>query len=220
MSLAVPVLFAIDVVVMVNYNKKVEWPSIWRLLPPTCFGVFLGSRLIGTLTSAQAKLLVGTIISGILLLNLWKEVQAYLARDTDKTGVSEVSDQKIVLPSLWLTATVGVVGGFATILTNSMGPLLNVYLLSMKLDPVVFVGTRGAFFTFVNVYKITQRMISGTLTPELIMTCVPLMVYAIVGVAVSSFIVKQFSKSVFMAMEYTLMSLAAFKLLRSGLQSA
>lgn len=39
----------------------------------------------------------------------------------------------------------------------------------MKLDPVVFVGTRGAFFTFVNVYKITQRLVSGTLTPE----CVP-----------------------------------------------
>ena len=32
---------------------------------------------------------------------------------------------------------VGLLGGFATILTNSMGPLLNVYLLAHRYEPKV-----------------------------------------------------------------------------------
>jgi hypothetical protein len=49
--------------------------------------------------------------------------------------------------SLWFAAVVGVIGGFATILTNSMGPMLNVYLLTLQLEPTTFVGTRATFFT-------------------------------------------------------------------------
>jgi len=42
---------------------------------------------------------------------------------------------------------VGIVGGAATMLTNSMGPILNVYLLSIRqLTPSSYIGTRAMFF--------------------------------------------------------------------------
>ena len=38
----------------------------------------------------------------------------------------------------------GLAAGVATLLANNMGPLLNVYLISLKLDKLAFVGTRCA----------------------------------------------------------------------------
>ena len=61
---------------------------------------------------------------------------------------------------MWFACVVGVVGGFATILTNSMGPMLNVYLLTLQLDPQVFVGTRATFFTAINALKVFSKHFS------------------------------------------------------------
>ena len=59
---------------------------------------------------------------------------------------------------------VGLIGGAATMLTNSMGPILNVYLLSVReLSPQSYIGTRAMFFCFLNMGKIPMRFMSGTL---------------------------------------------------------
>ena len=49
-------------------------------------------------------------------------------------------------------------------LTNAMGPILNVYLLSVvQLSPTAYIGTRAMFFCFLNVGKIPMRFAAGTL---------------------------------------------------------
>ena len=59
---------------------------------------------------------------------------------------------------------VGIFGGAAIMLTNSMGPILNVYLLSIKkLSPEEFIGTRAMIFCVLNVGKVPIRFVSGDL---------------------------------------------------------
>jgi len=93
---------------------------------------------MGQISDSQARLLVGVILLMILLVSLIQNVctKKSSSSDDSKSGVPAFAT------SIWFAAIIGVVGGFATILTNSMGPLLNVYLLTLQLDPATFVGTR------------------------------------------------------------------------------
>ena len=44
-----------------------------------------------------------------------------------------------------------------------MGPMLNIFLLTLQLDPKAFVGTRSSFFTVINTIKLVQRLCFGSL---------------------------------------------------------
>ena len=60
---------------------------------------------------------------------------------------------------------VGLIGGAATMLTNAMGPILNIYLLNVaQLSPSAYVATRAMFFCIVNAGKIPIGFLAGTLS--------------------------------------------------------
>jgi uncharacterized membrane protein YfcA len=108
----------------------------------------------------------------------------------------------------WFVGIVGLTGGFATVLTNSMGPMLNIYLLTLKLEPFVFVATRATFFTVVNAIKIVVLIHNGILSPPMLLLGMQLGVASVFGVLASKHIVKHLSRELFTKMEYILMSYA------------
>jgi len=196
-----------DCTVVLRYYKNARWGIIFKLLPATGFGVALGTQLMGHLSESNARLLIGTVLFAILMVNL---LQSVLVKNTGEIpGYAE---------SLWFACIVGVIGGFATILTNSMGPMLNVYLLTLRLSPSVFVGTRATFFTVINTVKILQRVSAGTLSMPLFIVGAQFGLLAIIGVLVSTFIIPLMSKTMFMRMEYCFMTIASLKLIDAGLE--
>merc|ERR1712232_126849 len=58
-ALQVPVTAISDCTVVFNYLQEARWDIIARLIPSCALGIAVGSTLVGTLSSAQAKLLVG-----------------------------------------------------------------------------------------------------------------------------------------------------------------
>lgn len=130
----------------------------------------------------------------------------------------DASELPAYATSIWFASLVGVVGGFATILTNSMGPILNVYLLTLRLEPAAFVGTRATFFTVVNTLKLVQRLYAGSLSPALALLGSGYGLFAVLGVLVSKQVVRHMSKRLFMRLEYALMTFASLKLIDAGLQ--
>ena len=95
-------------------------------------------------------MLVGAILLGILALNLFQHLtekppakdatakgadgKPKAAKGSAKTGPTKQPAD--IVPayahSIWFAWLVGLTGGFATILVNSMGPMLNVYLLTLQ----------------------------------------------------------------------------------------
>jgi uncharacterized membrane protein YfcA len=216
-SLQVPVTTIADVAVVLDKYDQARWNIIFKLLPPTAVGVAVGSQLVGNLSSAQAKLLIGTILMGILLLNASQELMSRKKSDPKKTDEKVDDSVPPYAESLWFVTLIGLIGGFATILTNSMGPMLNVFLLTLKLEPKVFVGTRATFFTVVNVMKMAQRLFTGTLSKDMLIYGSQMGLCSVAGVFVAKLIVHRMSKGLFMKLEYTLMTYAAGKLLHAGL---
>ena len=69
-AIFVPICFFADFSVSISYFHDADWVVIKRLTVPTLIGVAFGSQLVGVLSSNQARLLVGSVLLSILLLNV------------------------------------------------------------------------------------------------------------------------------------------------------
>jgi len=118
---------------------------------------------------------------------------------------------------LW-ACTVGLIGGAATMLTNSMGPILNVYLLSIaELSPQSYIGTRAMFFCFLNLGKLPIRVIGGTLGLAMVPLAVGLGMVSVVGVFLAKPIMLGMNEKLFVKLELGVVAFAGVRLIYVGL---
>jgi len=114
-------------------------------------------------------------------------------------------------------AVVGIVGGAATMLTNAMGPILNIYLLSVvKLSPTAYIGTRAVFFCVLNVGKIPMRFIAGTLGWKMIPLSGLLGLVSVVGVLCAKPIMLSMPKEIFVKLELAVVAFSGLRLCWMG----
>ncbi|CAJ1919686.1 unnamed protein product [Cylindrotheca closterium] len=229
-ALMVPILTMIDVYAAWLHRKCLDWSSIWQLLPLSFVGMFLGQKLDQYLSDRSARIIVGSILLSILILRIKDMIPSSLAskvpsvfgkkekvegslplmRHETPTG-SNPSQQGSTL--VW-ACIVGLFGGAATMLTNSMGPILNVYLLSVrKLPPESYIGSRAMFFCFLNVGKLPMRFVGGTLGWPMMPLAFGLGLVAIIGVYCAKPIMLSMSPDTFTKLELLVVVLCGFKLL-------
>ena len=136
--------------------------------------------------------------------------------------ITRISRRKKQLSSttklLW-ACIVGLIGGAATMLTNSMGPILNVYLLSVaELSPASYVGTRAMFFCFLNLGKLPIRVMGGTLGVAMIPLATGLGIVAVVGVFLAKPIMLGMNEKTFVKLELAVVAFAGLRLCYMGLK--
>lgn len=113
---------------------------------------------------------------------------------------------------------VGLIGGAATMLTNSMGPILNVYLLSVaELSPQSYIGTRAMFFCFLNIGKLPLRVIGGTLGKSMLPLAMGLGVVSVLGVFLAKPIMLGMNEKLFVRLELSVVAFAGLRLIYVGL---
>lgn len=138
-GLLLPMLVIADIFAVYYYRRHAEWKYLFRLAPFTIAGVFLGIYVGDVISDEQFKTLMGAIILASLALMIWREWKK--------------SDDKIP-DAWWFSAVVGLAGGFSTMIGNAAGPVMAVYLLSMRLPKNVYIGTGAWFFLLLNIFKV------------------------------------------------------------------
>ena len=119
--------------------------------------------------------------------------------------------------TLWVLI-IGIIGGASTMLTNSMGPMVNVYLLSIEgLSPQSYIGTRAMFFCFINVIKIPIRILGGTLGLSMLPLAFGLSLIAVGGVCLAKPIVLSMNERTFVILELGVVAFAGTRLCYLGL---
>ena len=140
---------------------------------------------------------------------------------TTPTTTSSRRRKKQLTPTtkfLW-ACIVGIIGGAATMLTNSMGPILNVYLLSVaELSPSSYVGTRAMFFCFLNLGKLPIRVMGGTLGMQMVPLATGLGLVAVVGVFLAKPIMLGMNEKTFVKLELGVVAFAGLRLCYMGLK--
>lgn len=130
-----PVLCAADLMAVYYWRRHAHWRRLVPLVPWVAIGMVLGGAAL-SLHERVLRPIVGAIILVMLAIYLYRRW-----RDDGRLLSSH--------PTLY-----GVAAGFATTVANAAGPVMSVYLLSMRLPKEQFVGVAAWFFLVVNLSKV------------------------------------------------------------------
>lgn len=157
-GIVLPLLICGDVIAVASYRQHTRWQYLWRLFPWTAGGVFLGYFALGRIDDRQARLLIGMIVLGLLLLHFVRRYRrgAPVAAETASAATHPV----------WFAPLIGVLAGFTTLVANAAGPLMVIYLLAMQLPKLEFVGTGAVFFLLLNSFKVPFMVDLGLINRE------------------------------------------------------
>lgn len=151
-GIVLPLLIFGDFVAVFSYRRHTQWRYLWRLFPFTAAGVVLGYFTMGSISDRHARLMIGAIIVSLAALSYWRRYR------------SIQSDAAASHRSWVFAASIGVLAGFITLIANAAGPVMAIYLVSMRLPKLEYVGTAAMFFMCLNLFKVPFMVGLGLIT--------------------------------------------------------
>ena len=139
-----PMLCFADIIAVVYYRREARWRYILKLVPAAVLGFFAAIFVDSFVPRESFKILMGACI----LLELFIMV---LSR---KFG----DNLEGIFQSRLYAQFFGLLGGFTTMIGNAAGPVMSIYLLSIRLPKFAFVGTSAWFFMIVNYLKVPLQI--------------------------------------------------------------
>lgn len=133
-----PILIIADIAAVIYYHRHTQWHHIIRLLPSTILGILAGTYVGNSISDKAFTWLLGIIIISGVVIMIWRDIKR----------VEKIPTHP------FLAILLGFLGGFTTMVGNAAGPVLALYLLSMKLPKNSFIGTAAWFFFIVNLIKV------------------------------------------------------------------
>lgn len=142
-GLILPMLCFSDIIAVLYYRRTAEWKLILKLLPSAIAGFFLAIAVDKLIPADEFRRLMACCIFLGIGVMFW----------TERTG-----KEHKMFSSRWYAPAFGLMGGFTTMIGNAAGPVMAVYLLSMRLPKYSFVGTSAWFFLVVNYLKLPLQI--------------------------------------------------------------
>lgn len=133
-----PMLIMADFFGVSYYRRHAEWKYLIKILPWAFVGIGIALWVGSVVNDEQFKNLIAILVFVCIALMLWKD---------RKKG------QQFFPDNWWFAASMGILGGFATMIGNVAGPIFAIYLLAVHLPKNNFIGTGAWFFLIVNVFK-------------------------------------------------------------------
>lgn len=137
-GLLLPILIFADIFGVHHYHQHANWQHLRRLMPYTLLGILIGTAAGDYVNDQLFINIMAVIIFASVGIMIWQQ---------------KISNPTVPT-SLWFVATIGIVGGFATMVGNLAGPVMALYLLSMQFPKNQFIGTAAWFFLAANVVKV------------------------------------------------------------------
>lgn len=142
-GLMLPLLCFADVIGVSYYRRQAEWKYILRLLPMAVTGFFLALWVDHLIPATEFKHLMGACLALVLGVMLWSQWKGR---------------ENLLIDKWWYSPLFGLLGGFTTMIGNAAGPVMAIYLLSMRMPKLAFVGTNAWFFLCVNFLKLPLQI--------------------------------------------------------------
>jgi len=143
-----PLLICGDVIGVTVYRRAANWRLIGRLMPWVLVGIGLGVAFLSLVRGNEAvRTSIGLLILLILATHL--AVGAWLRERLAAPTVRRTTPAQHLAAGL-----AGTVVGFATMVANSAGAAMTVYLLLSGVAMMEFLGTGAWFFFLVNLIKL------------------------------------------------------------------
>lgn len=194
-----PMLIVADLFAIAYYRQHADWKHLGRLLPAAVVGILLGYVGLRLADDRTLRPLIGGIV--LLLLT----VQAGM--DLRRGGAIPVPKGP------WFAILMGLLAGLITMMANTAGPVMAIYLLTMRLPKDRYMGTGAWYFLIVNLIKLPFSLSLGLITWQTLRVNL-LMVPAIVaGALVGVRLIKVLPQKVFRVVVQVVTAASAVKLI-------
>jgi uncharacterized membrane protein YfcA len=197
-----PMVVFADLVVIRSYYKLARWPLIRAFLPWALIGILAGYFLFLRIPEDRFRTVVGTII---LVLVAGQYLRRWLVPKPSPGP-----------PPRLAGIGLGLVGGINTMIANSAGPFMAMYLLmDATLDKWGFVGTNAMMFVIINCSKLPLSYSLGVITPKSLLFNLYLAPAVLLGIATGRFVLERISQRAFEEILLLFCLLAALRLIWS-----
>jgi uncharacterized protein len=138
-----PILMMADIFGVAYYRRHANWNHLIKVLPWAVVGLFIALWIGEIVNDKQFKNLIAILVFLSIGLMLWQD---------KRKGTQFFPDK------WWFAASMGILGGFATMIGNVAGPVFAIYLLAMHLPKNSFIGTGAWFFMIINFSKFPLQL--------------------------------------------------------------
>jgi len=198
-GVVLPMLIVGDIGAVVGFKRHARWDYVRRMLAPSLTGVVIGWLVMGRLDENLVRLLLGLIVLALAVMQI-----ARMLRPNLFTHVPHKP---------WFAWTVGPPVALSTMLANAAGPIMAVYLLSVSLPKMEFVGTTAWFFLILNVLKLPFSYQLGLITPDTLTFNAKLAPIILVGLVLGSWAVHRVPQKIFDLLLLTFAAVMSLKLM-------
>ena len=182
-GLALPLLIAADMMAYPAFIKHGSWRPVWRLLGPALVGIGAGWWVLGVISESTARTTIGVCVLVMVVLQVfrgWRPVAFDRLANSHGFGMGA-----------------GIMGGFATMLANAAGPVIQLYLMARKIPKMELIGIGARFFLLINLIKVPLNARLALITQESLLENLRLLPAVAVGIFGGKFLLKHVPQAVF-----------------------
>lgn len=204
-----PILLVGDLLAVGVYRRHVDWGILLRLFPAVSVGVVGGAAFVGRVDDLVMRRTIGAILVLLVVVHLLSGRRRRRA---------EAASGEPLPTSPWrrrcIVAGTGLLAGFTTMVANSGGAVMSIYLLSTGLAVLGFLGTTAWFFLVLNVFKVPFSVGLGLLDTDALVLCATLSPAVVLGAVVGRRVITRISRERFEGAVLVLTVLSGMNLLR------
>lgn len=200
-AIMLPILCLMDLANVWAYRKSWDRRCMVILLPAAMVGIAIGALSFQYLSEEAVKMVIATIAIGFTL-DRWLRGR----------GEQEAKPRNWGKGTFW-----GTISGFTSFVAHAGGPPVSVFLLPLRLDKTIFVGTTVMFFIVVNYVKLLPYWWLGQFSSENLETAVVLAPVAIFGTWLGLWAHDKVNETLFYRICYVLLMVTGLKLFYDGL---
>ncbi len=208
-----------DVVAIFFYRAHADWLTLRSLIPSVGVGVVVGAWVLYVVDDTQLRKILGAVILGLAIVATRKWWLRYLQRRKQEAAEGSGTSDAEAVPtaaSLRLSSwTYGIMSGWATMVANSAGPIMSLYLVSRGLNIQALLGTSAWFYLVVNLTKVPFSIGLGLVTIDGLLLNLALAPIFLVGTYLGLIWAKKVSQKVFDGLILILSAVAGVGLILS-----
>ncbi len=200
-AIMLPILILMDWIGVGAYRRTWDGTTLAVMLPGAAVGIALGGLVFGALNEDLVRLVLGAVAVAFSVNFFPPRRQAKPARP----------------PSAWRGGLFGGLSGFTSTIAHAGGPPASMYLLPLRLDKTVFVGTTVILFTAINMMKVVPYGLIGQFSGTNLLTSLALAPLAPLGVLTGLWLHRRIDERVFYRLCYGFVLITGLKLIHDGL---
>jgi len=194
-GILLPLLVLMDVMAMYIYWKKWRVDIFKIIIPASIIGIIIGSLTFQYTSENQIRLVVGIISILFVIISLIQKNNLAL-KPTKIKGI------------FWSGTA-----GYTSFLIHAGAPPMNFYMLPLKLDKTIYIGTTTFAYFIINSVKLIPYYFLDLLAPSNLKISIAPIPVAIFSVLIGYFLQKKVSQEVFYNIIYFLLFLSGLKLI-------